>query len=181
MKQIVALVLAVTSMGLTGCATGARAYADTAIGNRAEAATVWNRPQEVGFDWGSDIEAEVSRQCLFGFICWGYEDGGGLDAITGLIGAIFGNGGAKEVGDPLVRAAAAVAVANAQKADGIFVVSHETDAFDILIFKRRTARVKGKAFTLRPMGEVSQDRSDRVRNLSALGGRAMVSLPDITR
>lgn len=175
MKQIVALVLAVTSMGLTGCATGARAYADTAIGNRAEAATVWNRPQEVGFDWGSDIEAEVSRQCVFGFICWGYEDGD----IGAIFGAIFGGG--KEVADPLVKAAAAVAVANAQKADGIFVVSHETDAFDILIFKRRTARVKGKAFTLRPMGEVSQDRADRVRNLSALGGRAMVSLPDITR
>ncbi len=180
MKTLIALVLAVTSMGLTGCATGARAYADTAIGNRAEAATVWNRPQEVGFDWGSDIEAEVSRQCLFGVICWGYEDGSPLDAITSIIGSIFGSG-AKEVGDPLVRAAAAVAVANAQRADGIFVVSHDTDSFDILIFKRRTARVKGKAFTLRPMGEVTQDRADRVRNLSALGGRALMSLPDMTR
>jgi hypothetical protein len=181
MKQMLMLVLAVTSMGLTGCATGARAYADTAIGNRAEAASVWNRPQEVGFDWGSDIEAEVSRQCMLGFICWGYEDGGGFD-VGAIIGAIFGGGGgAKEVADPLVKAAAAVAVANAQKADGIFVVSHDTDSFNIFIFSRRTARVKGKAFTLRPMGEVSQDRSDRVRNLSALGGRAMVSLPDITR
>ncbi len=180
MKTLIALVLAVTSMGLTGCATGARAYADTAIGNRAEAATVWNRPQEVGFDWGSDIEAEVSRQCLFGVICWGYEDGSPLDAIASIIGSIFGGGG-KEVGDPLVRAAAAVAVANAQRADGIFVVSHDTDSFDILIFKRRTARVKGKAFTLRPMGEVTQDRADRVRNLSALGGRALMSLPDMTR
>jgi hypothetical protein len=181
MKQMLMLVLAVMSTGLTGCATGARAYADSAIANRAEAATVWNRPQEVGFDWGSDIEAEVSRQCIFGAICWGYEDGGGLDAIAGIIGSIFGNGGGQSVGDPLVKAAAAVAVANAQKADGIFVVSHDTDSFNIFIFSRRTARVKGKAFTLRPMGEVSQDRSDRVRNLSALGGRAMVSLPDITR
>jgi outer membrane lipoprotein SlyB len=181
MKTLTALVLAVTSMGLTGCATGARAYADTAIGNRSEAATVWNRPQEVGFDWGSDIEAEVSRQCVFGIICWGYEDGSPLDALTGIIGSIFGGGGGKEVADPLVRAAAAVAVANAQKADGIFVVSHDTDSFDIFIFRRRTARVKGKAFTLRPMGEVAQDRADRVRNLSALGGRALVSVPDITR
>ncbi|MCA2981708.1 MAG: hypothetical protein INH41_24360 [Myxococcaceae bacterium] len=179
MKQMVMLVLAVTAMGLTGCATGARAYADTAIGNRSEAATVWNRPQEVGFDWGSDIEAEVSHQCLFGFICWGYEDGGGFD-IGAILGSILG-GGSKEVGDPLVRAAAAVAVANAQKADGIFVVSHETDAANYIIFSRKTARVKGKAFTLRPMGEVSQDRSDRVRNLSALGGRALVSMPDLTR
>lgn len=169
------MVLAAGLVALSGCATGAQAYMDTALSNRSEPATVWNRPQEVGFDWGNEITGEVTHTCVFGFICWGYEDGSILDGVGALVGNILGTGG-KQVSDPLVRAAAAVAVENAPKTDGIFVVSHNTDAFDILIYKRRTARVRGKAFTLRPMGEVSQERADKVRNLRSING-ALINLP----
>ncbi len=171
------MMVAVTLVGLSGCATGARAYMDTALSNRSEPATVWNRPQEVGFDFGNEISGEVSHTCVLGFICWGYEDGGILDGVGALVGNILGGGnGAKEVADPLVRAAAAVAVENSPKTDGIFVVAHNTDSFNIFIYARRTARVRGKAFTLRPMGEVSQDRADKVRNLRSING-ALINMP----
>jgi hypothetical protein len=163
-------VVAVAVSMLTGCATGAKAYMDSALSNRAEPASVWNRPQEVGFDFGPEISGEAAHQCVLGFICWGSEDGGGImDSISGILGALTGHGGA-QVGDPLVRAAAAIAVRDAQKADGIFVVSHETDSFNIYIYSKRSARVKGKSFTLRSMGEVSEARSDKVRFLSAING-----------
>jgi hypothetical protein len=182
MKRVIGLLGCFAGFAvLQGCATGARAYADSTISNVSEAATVWNRPQEVGFDWGAELEAEVSRQCVLGIFCWGYEDGGGiLDGVGAVIGTILGRDG-REVADPLVRAAAAVAVSTATKADGIFVVSHETDSMNVVVYSRRTARVKGKAFSLRPLGEVAQDRVDRVRNLRSIGGTTLMSLPDMTR
>ena len=82
--------------------------------------------------------------------------------------------------DPLVRAAAANAVKNAPKTDGIFVVAHDTDAFNILVYKKRKATVRGKAITVRNIGEVSQDRSDRNRNLNALGG-SLVNVGDVLK
>ncbi len=175
MHRIAVAVMALGALATTGCATGARAYMDSTLGNRSESATVWNRPQEVGFDWGAEINGEASRQCVLMFICWGYEDGGGFD-LGALLGGLLGGGGSKSVSDPLVRAAAAVAVANAPKADGLFVVSHDTDSFNIFIYSRRSARVRGKSFTLRPMGEVSQERADKVRNLSSMGNTT-ISLP----
>lgn len=177
MNRIVLMAVMVAVLGLTGCATGARAYMDTALANRSESATVWNRPQEVGFDWGAEITGEVSHTCILGFICWGYEDGGAFDGVAGMLGSIFGGGnGSKEVSDPLVRAAAAVAVSSTPKADGIFVVAHDTDAFNIFVYSHRTARVRGKSFSLRPIGEVSQERADKVRNLRSING-ALVNLP----
>ncbi len=177
MNRIVSMVVLVSALGLTGCATGARAYMDTALANRSEAATVWNRPQEVGFDWGAEITGEVSRTCILGVICWGYEDGSILDGVTGVLGSILGGGnGPKEVSDPLVRAAAAVAVSSTPKADGIFVVAHDTDSFNIFVYSHRTAHVRGKSFSLRPIGEVSQERADKVRNLRSING-ALVNLP----
>lgn len=174
MNRILVGVAVAAMAALSGCATGARAYADTAISNRSEPASVWNRPQEVGFDWGAEITGEATHQCVLGFICWGYEDGSALDGIGALIGGILGNGGAPAV-DGLVRAAAAVAVRDTPKADGIFIVAHDTDAFNIFVYNRRTAHVRGKAFTLRPIGEVSQDRADKVRNLRSVGG--LVNVP----
>lgn len=177
MNRIVASVVVVAALGLTGCATGARAYMDTALSNRSEPATVWNRPQEVGFDWGAEITGEVSNTCILGFICWGYEDGSIIDGLTGALGAILGGAnGAKEVSDPLVRAAAAVAVSSTPKADGIFVVAHDTDLFNIFVYRHRTAHVRGKSFSLRPIGEVSQERADKVRNLRSING-ALVNMP----
>jgi len=176
MNRIVSLVVVVAALGLTGCATGARAYMDTALTNRSEAATVWNRPQEVGFDWGAEITGEVSNTCILGFICWGYEDGSILDGVSGLLGSILGGGNSAPALDPLVRAAAAVAVSSTPKADGIFVVAHDTDSFNIFIYKHRTAHVRGKSFSLRPIGEVSQERADKVRNLRSING-ALVNLP----
>ncbi|QRN95873.1 hypothetical protein JRI60_43660 [Archangium violaceum] len=164
MGVLAAFIVAIT----TGCATGSRAYMDSGLANRAEPASVWNRPQEVGFDWGPEITGQASYQCVLLLICWGAEDGGALDSVGSFVGSILGRGGA--VTDPLVRAAAANAVKNAPKTDGIYVVAHDTDAFNIIIYKKRTASVRGKAITVRAIGEVSQDRSDRNRNLSALGG-----------
>lgn len=177
MTRIVALTVAVAALGLSGCATGARAYMDSTLSNRAEPATVWNRPQEVGFDWGAEITGETSVSCVLFVICWGYEDGSVLDGVTGLLGSVLGGGnGPKEVADPLVRAAAAVAVSSTPKADGIFVVAHDTDSFNIGIYKHRTAHVRGKSFSLRPIGEVSQERADKVRNLRSING-ALISMP----
>jgi len=174
MGVLAAFIVTVT----TGCATSGRAYMDSGISNRSEPASVWNRPQEVGFDWGAEITGEASYQCVFLFICWGAEDGGALDGVGALIGSITGKGGG--VTDPLVRAAAANAVKNAPKTDGIFVVAHDTDAFNILVYKKRKATVRGKAITVRNIGEVSQDRSDRNRNLNALGG-SLVNVGDVLK
>ncbi|MBM7116612.1 hypothetical protein [Archangium primigenium] len=172
--SVLAVFLAVT----TGCATTGRAYMDSGLSNRAEPASVWNRPQEVGFDWGAEISGAATYQCVAVFICWGAEDGGALDGVGALIGSITGRGGA--VADPLVRAAAANAVKGTPKTDGIYVVSHETDSFNILIYKKRTATVRGKAITVKTLGEVSQDRSDRNRNLNALGG-SLVNVGDVLK
>ncbi len=173
MSMLVAF-LAIT----TGCATGGRAYMDTGFSNRAEPASVWNRPQEVGFDWGAEINGEATYQCLFVLICWGAEDGGALDGVGAIIGSITGKGG--PVTDPLVRAAAANAVKNTPKADGMYVVTHETDSLNILVYKKRSASVRGKAITVRPIGEVSQDRADRNRNLNALRN-SLVNVGDVTK
>lgn len=171
---VVAAVLA------TGCATGSRAYMDSAVSNRAEPATVWNRPQEVGFEWAADLQGEATQQCVFFAICWGADDGGGLlDGVGTLVGSVLGHSAA-QVTDPLVRAAAATAVKNAGqgKADGIYVVAHDTDSFNIGIYKRRTAWVRGKGITIKTIGEVSQDRADKNRNLHAIGGGALLQLPE---
>ncbi len=176
MQKIVVAAFGVMALAVTGCATGNRAYMDSALQNRAEAASVWNRPQEVGFDLGAEITGEAQRQCVLGFVCWGAEDGGSLDAISGLLGSILGGGAQAPSVDPLVRAAAAIAVRDTPKTDGIFIVSHETDLFNIFVYSKRNAKVRGKAITLRPIGEVSQERADKYRNLRAVGG-GIVSIP----
>jgi hypothetical protein len=157
-----------------GCATGQRAYMDSALSNRSEAATVWDRPQEVGFDFGADATGDATRQCVLGFICWGSEGESAAAQLSAFVGSLTGN--SHEVDDPLVRAAAAVAVDNTPKAEGIFVVSHVTDSFNIFVYEKRTAHVKGKTITLRRIGEVSQDRADKLRNLAALGGKGLVQV-----
>jgi|SRR6218665_269192 len=174
MGVLAAFIVAVT----TGCAASGRAYMDSGLSNRSEPASVWNRPQEVGFDWGSEITGEASYQCVLLLICWGAEDGGALDGVGALIGSITGKGGV--VSDPLVRAAAADAVKKAPKTDGIFVVAHDTDAFNIVVYKKRKATVRGKAITVRTIGEVSQDRADRNRNMNALGG-SLVNVGDVLK
>ncbi|MFZ5445420.1 MAG: hypothetical protein ACOZQL_35845 [Myxococcota bacterium] len=163
MKNFVAVAaLAVVGMG---CAHGQRSYIDSTAGMAPEPAAMWSRPQEVGYTLGERIQGEASMNCILMFICWGAEDGGAGAAISGLIGALTG---AAAPADPLVRAAAAGAVLSApQETDGIYVLNHETDSFNIFLYSRRSARVIGKAVRLHPIGEVSQERADKVRNLKA--------------
>lgn len=173
MRGCVLMLLAAAAT--TGCATtGGRAYMDSSLSNRAEPATVWSRPQEVGFNWTADVQGEASHQCVLYFLCWGSEGGGVLDGVTTIVGGVLGRPTA--VSDPLVRAAAAAAVKNAANTDGIYVVTHDTEAMNFIVFQKRTAKVRGKGFTVRPIGEVSQERVDKYRNLNALGS-TVVQLP----
>lgn len=172
MKQVIALTLfAVTAVG---CAHGQRAYADPTAGMNPEQMSLWARPQEVGYTLGERIQGEASRNCLFMFICWGADDGGAGAVLGGIFGALTGQ---SAPADPLVRAAAAGAVLSAPtETDGIYVLNHETDDFNIFIYSRRSARVVGKAVRLQPIGEVSQERADKVRNLRAMSG-AQIHMP----
>jgi hypothetical protein len=54
--------------------------------------------------------------------------------------------------------------------DGIYITQHDTNTLNLLIFKKRTAQVRGRALGLKPLGEVSMERVDKVRYLRALGG-----------
>jgi len=166
LKNLISLsLLAAVSVG---CAHGQRSYIDATTGMAPEASALWSRPQEVGYTLGERITGEASRTCILLFICWGAEDGGAGAAIASVIGAITGSSAPS---DPLVRAAAAGAVlGSAQETDGIWVLNHETDSFDIFIFTRKSARVIGKAVRLHPIGEVSQERADKVRMLKAASG-----------
>ncbi len=166
MKNLVAVSLfAVVALG---CAHGQRSYIDPAASMSPEPAAMWSRPQEVGYTLGERIQGEAAKNCILMFICWGAEDGGIGDAIGGLIGALTGQSAPS---DPLVRAAAAGAVLSAPtETDGIYVLNHETDSFNIFLYSRRSARVIGKAVRLHPIGEVSQERADKVRNLKAMSG-----------
>jgi hypothetical protein len=164
-KLVLCAALAAT---LVGCAHGQRAYADPAAAMAPEAATMWSRPQEMGYTLGERLTGEASIQCVLGFICWGADDGGASGALAGLVGMFTGSAAPA---DPLVRAAAASAVLSApSETDGIYVLNHETDSFNIYIFSRRAARVTGKAVRLKPMGEVSQERADKERFLKAASG-----------
>jgi hypothetical protein len=172
MKQVIALALvAVTAVG---CAHGQRAYADPTAGMNPEPMALWARPQEVGYTLGERITGEASRSCILAFICWGADDGGAGAIFGNIVGALTGQ---SAPADPLVRAAAAGAVLSAPtETDGIYVLNHETDDFNIFIYSRRSARVVGKAVRLQPIGEVSQERADKVRNLRAMSG-AQIHLP----
>ena len=165
-KKLVSLsALAVISVG---CAHGQRSYIDATSGMAPEPAAMWSRPQEVGYTLGERLTGEASMNCILMFICWGAEDGGAGAAIAGIIGSLTGQSAPS---DPLVRAAAAGAVLTApQETDGIYVLNHETDSFNIFLFSRKSARVIGKAVRLHPIGEVSQERADKVRNLKAASG-----------
>jgi hypothetical protein len=171
-KNLVAVGLfAVVAMG---CAHGQRSYIDPTAQMNPEPAAMWSRPQEVGYTLGERIQGEAAINCLFMFICWGAEDGGIGSAFAGIIGALTGQSAPS---DPLVRAAAAGAVLSAPtETDGIFVLNHETDSFNIFLYSRRSARVIGKAVRLHPIGEVSQERADKVRNLKAMSG-AQIHMP----
>jgi hypothetical protein len=172
MKQ--AIVMAMFAVTAVGCAHGQRAYADPTAGMNPEPMGMWARPQEVGYTLGERIQGEASRSCLFMFICWGAEDGGAGALLGSVLGALTGQSAPS---DPLVRAAAAGAVLSAPtETDGIYVLNHETDDFNIFVFSRRSARVVGKAVRLQPIGEVSQERADKVRNLKAMSG-ANIHMP----
>lgn len=162
--------VAVSLFGIValGCAHGQRSYIDPVAAMNPEPAAMWSRPQEVGYTLGERIQGEAAINCIFWVICWGAEDGGIGSAFAGLLGAATGQSAPS---DPLVRAAAAGAVLSAPtETDGIFVLNHETDSFNIFLYSRRTARVIGKAVRLHPIGEVSQERADKVRNLRAMSG-----------
>ncbi len=154
-----------------GCAHGQRAYVDPPAAMKPEPAAMWTRPQEVGYTLGERIQGEAATTCILMFICWGNEGGSFTDSIAGGISSIFTGG----VADPLVAAAAAGAVMSAPtETDGILVLNHETDSFNIFVFSRRSARVIGKAVRFHPIGEVSQERADKVRNLKAASGAIQI-------
>lgn len=163
------LMVAAIAVAATGCLHGQEVKAEANAGMAPESARMWSRPQEVGYTLGERLQGEASLNCLFMFICWGADDGGVMGGLTGTVGALLGGG--KTSGDPLVRAAAASAVMTAPtETDGIYVLNHETDSFNIFVYSRRSARVIGKAVRLHPIGEVSQDRSDKERYLKAMSG-----------
>lgn len=162
MKKLTAALLAGIVLS-TGCASlnSNRSHMDPASGMAPEDHTMWARPQEVGYAIGQDISGEATNIIiLFGLFSIGAEEG-----LLGILGG-FG------AGDPLVRTAAGAAVQNAgQGVDGIYITHHETSTLNFLwLFRKRTATVKGRALTLRPLGEVSLERADRFRYLQALGG-----------
>ena len=159
-KNIV--VLSFVALSAVGCAAhGQKSYIDATSNMRPEPAAMWSRPQEVGYTLGERLQGEAVQTCILFVICWGADDGG----LAGLFGAIGGD----SPGDPIVRAAAAGAVLSAPtETDGIYVLNHETDSFNMFIFSRKSARVIGKAVRLHPIGEVSQERADKVRNLKAM-------------
>ncbi len=155
-----------------GCAHGQRAYVDPPAGMAPEPASLWTRPQEVGYTLGERIQGEAAQNCIFMAICWGNEGGSFTDSIGAIAGIFTGR---SAVGDPLVSAAAAGAVMSAPtETDGILVLNHETDSFNIFIFSRRSARVIGKAVRFHPIGEVSQERADKVRMLKAASGAIQI-------
>lgn len=170
-KNLVAVSLfAVVSLG---CAHGQRAYVDPPAGMNPEPAALWTRPQEVGYTLGERIQGEAAQNCILMFICWGNEGGSAIDSL-GAIAGIF-TGRSTAVSDPLVSAAAAGAVMSAPtETDGILVLNHETDSFNIFLFSRRSARVIGKAVRFHPIGEVSQERADKVRALKAASGAIQI-------
>ncbi len=166
MKQY--FVLAVVAVAGSSCLHGQRSYMDATASMSPEPAAMWSRPQEVGYTLGERLQGEAAINCIVKFICWGAEDGGIGGIFSGIIGSLTGQ---SAPADPLVRAAAAGAVLTAPtETDGIYVLNHETDSFDIFIFSRRSARVVGKAVRLHPIGEVSQERSDKERFLKAING-----------
>lgn len=157
------------ALAASGCAAhGQRAYMDSSATMNPEPASMWTRPQEVGYTLGERLTGEAARTCILWVICFGADDGGAGAAVSALLGAVRGS---TAPSDPLVRAAAAGAVLSAPtETDGILVLNHETDSFDIGLFSRKSARVIGKAVRLHPIGEVSQERADKVRNLRAMSG-----------
>lgn len=162
------LVLMLGALAGSGCLHGQRAYMDAATGMKPEPAAMWSRPQEMGYALGERLTGEASVSCILKFICWGAEDGGLGGVFSGVVGALTGQ---EAPSDPLVRAAAAGAVLTAPtETDGIYVLNHETDNFDIFVYSHRSARVVGKAVRLKPIGEVSQERSDKERYLKAMSG-----------
>ncbi|GMU63146.1 MAG: hypothetical protein AMXMBFR34_49090 [Myxococcaceae bacterium] len=169
MKKLLALAgLAAT---LVGCAHGQDVKANSNAGFAPEAMRMWGRPQEFGYTLGERLQGEASTNCVLFVICWGADDGGLLGGIFGA----FSGGGADS--NPLVRAAAANAVLTAPtETDGIYVLNHESDSFNIILYSRKSARVIGKSMRLHPIGEVSQERADKERYLRAMSS-AQVHMP----
>ncbi len=159
---------------LTGCKSvqGNKAYMDTAAAHIPEGHSLWSRPQEVGYSIGNEISGEATNIAILGgLFTFGSEDGGVFGDIGGMIGGILGNGPSAPTVDPLVRSAAGSAVAAAGPGvDGIYITQHDTTTLDLLIFRKRTAQVRGRALGLKPLGEVSMERADKARFLRALAG-----------
>lgn len=171
--------MAAMAMTVVGCAHGQQAYMDPSATMRPEALNTWSRPQEFSFTLGDRITGEVAKSCILGFICWGADDGGAGSLIGGIVGSLTGQAAPS---DPLVRAAAAGAVfdatAGGNEVDGIYVLNHETDSFNIFIYSRKSARVVGRAVKLHPLGEVSQERADKERFLRAMSrGGSVIQMP----
>lgn len=175
MKKIVAV--AALAATLVGCVRGQDVKANANARFWPEGMRMWSRPQEFGYTLGERLLGEASVHCVLMFICWGADDGGFLGAFAGAISGVL-SGSGKDA-DPLVNAAAANAVLSAPtETDGIYVLNHETDSFNIFVYSRRSARVVGKAMRLHPIGEVSQERADKERFLRAMsGGGALIQMP----
>jgi hypothetical protein len=168
MKKILAL--AALAASLVGCAHGQDVKANANAGFAPESMRMWSRPQEFGYTLGERLQGEASTNCVLFVICWGADDGGILGNVFGAIGGAL-SGEQKTDSNPLVRAAAANAVLTAPtETDGIYVLNHEADSFNIIIYARKSARVIGKSMRLHPIGEVSQERADKERFLSAMSG-----------
>ena len=170
MNRLVSLVAALV---LSSCAvtSSARGHLDSVAGMRPETHAMWARPQEVSYDIGGKLEGEASRQCVLFLFCWGDE--GGAGGIASLFGGIFTDlagtrldqviaGLGVAYADPLVRAASAKAVRDTP-ADGLYLLSQESNELNFVLFSRRSVRVTGRSVTFKVIGEVTQERADRER------------------
>lgn len=176
MRRVALSILIALSMGqaLTGCAAsyGARARMSAPADLAPEEQTTWARPQEVGFDIGDEIRGEATHvSILFGLLRFGADDGStAFGWVGGVVGDVLNFKPLSYLPtDPLTRAAAGNAVHNTQGADGIYITSQEVNTFDLFLFEKRTAKVRGRMLKMRAIGEVSQERADKNRNLRALG------------
>lgn len=161
---------------VSGCAvtSGGRSTMDSPARHSPEPQALWARPQEVGYVIGNEIVGEATTVRVLGIFTFGAEDGSNpFIEFARLLGL------SADEKDPLVRAAAANAVASAQNTDGIYVTTHETSNLNLFLFSKRTATVRGRAIQLKPIGEVSLERADRERMLRAISGSQVHVSPEM--
>lgn len=171
----VSLAVAFVALTSAGCNTlnDANAYFSDKALLRGETHSVWARPTEVGYDVldGEIVGESETTSVIYGVFYNGTASPGIGDAFIGIINAIAGRNNVS-ADDPAVRAAAADAVAKANGVDGIYMTQETDTGTSILwgFYAHRKVTVRGHPLRLKVIGQVSQERSDKIRELQAIGG-----------